>query len=375
MARILSAMSGGVDSSVSTALLVREGHDVVGVSLQLSDESAGGAVSRCCSPTDLKDARLVAGLLGIPYYVINEEAAFERGVRAPFLEEYRAGRTPNPCVRCNSHLKFGSLLRIASSIGATHVATGHYARLREDPRTGRTDLLTGSDRAKDQSYFLFDLSDEQRRVALFPLGEKTKGEVYALAAALDLPVAGKPESQDLCFVPGGDTRAYLRKKIVDGRPGEIVDVAGQVLGRHAGIHDFTVGQRRGLGLASPRPLYVLSLDADADRVVVGPSEELESPGLVASECRLHDDALQGSPFRAEARIRSRHTPSPAIIVPLGGGRLAVRFDTPQRAVTPGQALVLYDDERVLGGGWIERCGLDPDWNSPVACTQSSAERA
>jgi len=368
-------MSGGVDSSVATALLVRAGHEVIGVSLQLSDESGGGAVSRCCSSSDIRDARLVAGMLGIPYYVLNEEAAFDREVRAPFLEAYRSGRTPNPCVRCNSSLKFGSLLRIARSIGAERVATGHYARLRQDPVSGRTELLRGSDRAKDQSYFLFDLSEEQRQAAIFPLGEKTKEEVYSLASDLDLPVAGKEESQDLCFIPGGDTRAYLRERISTGRPGEIVDASGEVLGRHEGIHDFTVGQRRGLRIRSARPLYVLSLDARSDRVVVGEAPGLESQGLVASDCRLHDPALWGRSFRAEARIRSRHSPSPATIVPGEGSRLAVRFDAPQRAVTPGQALVLYDEERVLGGGWIERSGLDPDRERPVACTNSCAERA
>jgi len=368
-------MSGGVDSSVATALLVREGHDVIGVSLQLSDESRGGAVSRCCSASDLRDARLVAGRLGIPYYVLNEEAAFDRDVRAPFLEAYRSGRTPNPCVGCNSSLKFGTLLRIARSIGAERVATGHYARLRTDPLTRRTEILRGSDPLKDQSYFLFDLSEEQRQAAVFPLGEKTKDEVYALAAELGLPVAGKPESQDLCFVPGGDTHAYLAERIGTARPGDIVDAAGTVLGRHAGIHGFTVGQRRGLRLGGRQPLYVLSLDSGSDRVVVGPATDLEASDLLADACRLHDEALWGAPFRAEARIRSRHSPAPATIIPKEGFRLGVRFDTPQRAVTPGQALVLYDEERVLGGGWIERSGLDPDWERPVACTPSGAERA
>lgn len=375
MARVLSAMSGGVDSSVATALLVREGHDVIGVSLQLSDESGGGAVSRCCSHSDIRDARLVAGRLGIPYYVLNEEAAFDREVRGPFLDAYRAGRTPNPCVRCNSSLKFGSLLGIARSIGAARIATGHYAKLSVDPVSGRRRLLRGADSEKDQSYFLFDLSADQMDIALFPLGDRTKEEVYRLAAELRLPVAGKAESQDLCFIPGGDTKAYLREKLGEGRPGAIVDSGGRLLGRHGGIHGFTVGQRRGLGVSGARALYVLAVDSGSHRVVVGGAEELASSGFVASGCRLHDPALWNAPFRAEARIRSRHAPAPATITPLAGARLDVHFDEPQRAVTPGQALVLYRGDLVLGGGWIERAGLDPDREPPVACAESCAERA
>jgi len=368
-------MSGGVDSSVATALLVREGHDVVGVSLQLSDESAGGAVSRCCSSADLRDARLVAGALGIPYYVVNEEAAFDREVRGPFIEAYREGRTPNPCVRCNSSLKFGRLLQLARSIGASRVATGHYARLCGDPLTGRHRLQRALDRVKDQSYFLFELDDEQREAALFPMGGKSKVEAYGLAAEFGLPVAGKPESQDLCFIPGGDTRGWLQEKVGAAPTGEIVDSAGRLLGRHRGIHEFTIGQRRGLGVSSRRPLYVVSVDASEHRVVVGEAEALESFGLIASSCRLHDPALWEGPFRAEARIRSRHAGTSATVTPLPGGDLAVAFDVPQRAVTPGQAVVLYHDDLVLGGGWIARAGLDSSLKRPVACEVIDSGRA
>jgi len=375
MSRVLSAMSGGLDSSVATALLVKAGHDVIGVSLQLSDESRGGAVSRCCSSADLRDARLVAAALGIPYYVVNDEEAFDREVRAPFLESYAAGRTPNPCVRCNSTLKFGTLLRIARAIGADRIATGHYARIDRDGATGAPRLLRGVDRAKDQSYFLFELDDAQLGAALFPVGGLMKAAVREAAVAMDLPVAGKAESQDLCFIPGGDTRAYLREALGQGSPGEIVDAAGAVLGTHRGVHEFTVGQRRGLGVTGRRALYVLSVDGAANRVVVGTEEDLDAPALVASGCRLHDAALWGRPFRAEARIRSRHDGAPAEVTPLQDGRLRVVFDRPQRAVTPGQAIVLYDGDRVLGGGWIDSRDLDSDRGRPVACAELHAERA
>jgi len=375
MARILSAMSGGVDSSVATALLAREGHEVVGVSLQLSDESAGGAVSRCCSSADIRDARLVAGKLGIPHYVFNEENAFEAEVRAPFAEGYASGRTPNPCVRCNSRLKFGSLLRIARALGAERIATGHYARISADPRCGVRRLRRGRDAGKDQSYFLHDLDDEQIDAALFPVGELAKEDVCALAAAFDLPVAGKGESQDLCFIPGGDTRAWLRARIGAGRPGEIMDSSGRVLGRHDGVHGFTIGQRRGLGISSPRALYVLATDSGSGEVRVGPAEDLDAEGLVAGEVRLRGPRRDMGPFRAKAQIRSRHAAAPATVRPLAGNRIEVRFDRPQRAVTPGQAVVLYDDEIVLGGGWIEASGLDSSPEPPVAWCVTEAGRA
>ncbi|MBI3450951.1 MAG: tRNA 2-thiouridine(34) synthase MnmA [Acidobacteria bacterium] len=368
-------MSGGLDSSVAAALLVKDGHDVVGVSLQLSDESRGGAVSRCCSSADLRDARLVAAALDIPYYVVNDEAAFDREVRAPFLDAYAAGRTPNPCVRCNSALKFGTLLRIARAIGADRIATGHYARVEADPATGAPRLLRGVDRAKDQSYFLFDLDASQLGAALFPLGGMTKAAVREAAVAMDLPVAGKAESQDLCFVPGGDTRAYLREALGSGAAGDVVDASGAVLGNHRGVHEFTVGQRRGLGIAASRPLYVLAVDGASNRVVVGGESELDAATLTASGCRLHDATHWAGPFRAEARIRSRHEGAPADVTPLGDGRMRVAFEKPQRAVTPGQAIVLYDGDRVLGGGWIDSRDLDSDRGRPVACAELHPERA
>ncbi|HXI04107.1 MAG TPA: tRNA 2-thiouridine(34) synthase MnmA [Candidatus Saccharimonadales bacterium] len=375
MARILAALSGGVDSSVAAALLVAQGHEVVAVSLQLSDESRGGAVSRCCSAADIHDARRVAGHLGIPHYVLNEEDLFDREVVTPFANGYRAGRTPNPCVACNSRLKFGSLLSIARSIGADRVATGHYARLVPDPATGRGRILRGRDREKDQSYFLFDLDEAQRDAALFPMGERTKAEAYRLAESFELPVAGKPESQDLCFIPGGDVAGWLADRLGPAREGDIRHVDGRLLGRHGGIREVTIGQRRGLGVSGRRPLHVVAVEAATDTVVVGEREHLLSCGLVARGVRLHDARLQEGAFRAEARIRHRHPGAAAEVKPGGDGQWEVRFDEPQWAVTPGQAVVFYDGDLLLGGGWIDGPLVESSRPAPVECGVSRGERA
>lgn len=368
-------MSGGVDSSVAAAILVGQGHDVVGISLQLSDLGGNGELSRCCSAADLRDAGLVAASLAIPHYVLNEEETFRREILDPFLEAYRRGRTPNPCVACNSGLKFGTLARIAKALGMAHVATGHFARLETDRRTGRRRLHRGIDPGKDQSYFLYDLDEEQREMALFPLGGMSKSDVYALATRLGLAVANKAESQDLCFIPEGDLRGFLRARLGGQRPGEIVDRSGDAIGRHNGVHEFTVGQRRGLGLPAGRPLYVIGLDGEANRVLVGSREDLDSKELIAGGCRLHEPDLRDGPFRAEAKIRSRHEPAPATVTPLGGSRLRVTFDEPQRAVTPGQAVVLYRGTVVLGGGWIEAGSLDPAFMSYLDYKGSWTARA
>jgi tRNA-specific 2-thiouridylase len=346
--RVVVGMSGGVDSSVAAALLVEQGFEVVGVTLHLA-----GAGSRCCSLDDAEDARRVADALGIRFYVANQQEAFRREVTLPFADAYLAGRTPLPCVTCNRRFKFGALQARARALGAEAVATGHYARLEEDPASGEHRLLRGRDGSKDQSYFLFDLCQAQLARARFPLGELTKHEVRARARALGLATADKPESQEICFVPDGDYARVVEALRPGAAPGEgeIVDGEGRVLGRHAGIHRFTVGQRRGLGLASAERLYVKRLEPAANRVVVGREEELASAGA-----RLADVSWIGSrpaePVQATVRIRYRHPGAPARIEPGADGSAEVWFDEPVTALAPGQAAVFYAGDRVLGGGWI-----------------------
>ena len=375
---IAVAMSGGVDSSTVAAMLAHAtagggngasgaGHSVVGLTLQLWDQTrlAGKhgipdapKAGRCCSLDDVYDARRVAEHLGIPYYVVNQEERFERDVVRPFVEEYMAGRTPIPCSLCNNHLKFDQLLQTARSIGAGRIATGHYAVNEYDPARGRWILKRAADLAKDQTYFLFGLTQEQLAHTLFPLGRLTKPEVREVARLHGLALAEKPDSQEICFIPGGDYKRFLTAYLeeqgeqVPETAGELVTSKGEVLGRHEGIFNFTVGQRKGLGVSSPSPLYVLEIDPASHRVTVGADEELATRTLRANRLNWISIPELTGPMRVRAKIRHRHEPAWANLSPAGPDEVLATFDEPQRAVTPGQSAVFYDGDEVVGGGWI-----------------------
>ena len=341
--RVVVAMSGGVDSSVAAALAVESGAEAVGLSLHLAE-----GASRCCS---LEDARRVAEQLGMRFYVARYVERFRREVMEPFADAYLAGRTPIPCVACNKRFKFDALLARARLLGAERLATGHFARVDRD-EAGRWRLRRAADRAKDQSYFLFQLAPEQLARVWFPLGELGKAQVREHARRLGLATAEKPESHEICFVPDGDYAAAVeRLRPGAGRPGEVVDESGRVLARHGGVHRFTVGQRRGLGLAAGRRLYVTALDAPAGRVRVGEARALEARGAELAQVSWLEEAR---PLRASVQVRYRHPGAKACVEPRPGGRARVVFDEPVAAVSPGQAAVFYDGDRVLGGGWIER---------------------
>lgn len=387
------AMSGGVDSSTAAALLAENNSgSLIGLTMQLWNQrrlpsllgleagtgTPGHASGRCCSLDDVYDARRVADFLGIPYYVLNFQERFENDVVRPFVERYLAGETPIPCSLCNTEIKFEKFVHSALEIGAEHIATGHYARIQRDERTGRYRLLAGVDRSKDQSYFLFGLTQEQLSRSLFPLGDLTKEQVRAIARSKQLPVAEKPESQEICFVPSRSYREFIEAYLdeqgqtIDNLAGEIVSNDGRVLGEHEGVHHYTVGQRKGLGMAVGTPLYVIEIDRARNRVVVGPDAELFHRRFIVREVNWIRPLAEGARLEAKVKIRNKHLAAAArveVVAPpvreaqapnaglkpgatSSNGGAMVEFSEPQRAITPGQAAVFYADDEVLGGGWI-----------------------
>ena len=354
--RVLCGMSGGVDSSAAAVLLIEQGYEVVGVTLKLWPQDCVSRVEdKCCGPQAVTDARSVCHNLGIRYYLIDEAEDFQTHVIDYFATEYKAGRTPNPCVMCNEHLKFGRLLERADQLGAEKIATGHFARIEQDETTGRFLLKRGRDERKDQTYFLFSLRQDQLSRALFPLGEKTKDATRDVARDCNLKTAEKAESMEICFVPDKDYKSFLTKsKMVAEHQGEIVNQAGEILGHHDGIEFYTIGQRKGLGISAPKPLYVLKLDPKKNQVVVGEAEQLIQESFHIERCNWIPFSELTEPIEATTRIRYNHSGTPATIEPGENGRATIRLHTPQRAIAPGQACVFYQDDLVLGGGWIAR---------------------
>ncbi len=355
--RIVVAMSGGVDSSTAAALLVDAGYEVVGVTLKLTDATGTSASigGRCCGPRDIEDARATAALLGFPHYVLDETATFKHAVIDDFVAEHAAGRTPNPCVRCNEKLKFGPLLRFARAVGARRLATGHYARLVRDGEGPIPALLRAQDRDKDQSYFLFGVPAALFTAVAFPLGETTKDQVRHIARRFGLPNADKPDSQQICFVPDGDHKAFVEARGGAGRPGDIVDENGARLADHRGTHRFTVGQRRGVPIDAGdlQRRFVLRIEAATGRVIVGPREALQTHVLQVSDLRWTSGRVpEAWPLRCGVQIRHRAAAAPAWVAAPVGSNCAVNLDTPALGVAPGQAAVFYDGDRVVGGGWI-----------------------
>ncbi len=376
-------MSGGVDSSATAALLLEQGYDVIGITLKLwPQDCVNRAEDKCCGPQAVTDARAVCHQLNIPYYLIDESAEFQKHVISYFADEYKAGRTPNPCVLCNQNLKFGRLIDRADQLGADFIATGHFARVERVENTselrssgresapslspesqsrltsaasGRYLLRRGRDLKKDQSYFLFSLRQDQLARAMFPLGEKTKSDTREVARHCQLKTADKEESMEICFVPDNDYGKFLEQSnLVRKHRGEIVDLRGQVLGHHDGIEFYTIGQRKGLGITTPKPVYVIELDAENNRVIVGDDSALDRDEFIADRCNWHPLDKLTEPIEVTAKIRYNHPGTPATVTPLENNSVRVKLHTPQRAITPGQAAVFYQDDLVVGGGWITR---------------------
>lgn len=356
MKRVLAAMSGGVDSSVMAALLKEDGHDVVAVTMRLGTHDTvepDAEKPSCCSLEGVEDARRVSAQLDIPFYAVNYEEAFGEKIVDYFVQEYMAGRTPNPCIRCNQDLKFGRLLRLADELDLEYVATGHYARVEFDEETGYYQLRKALDDSKDQSYVLFSLTQDQLARALMPLGSYTKAQVRQMARDRGLKTHSKPESQELCFIGDDDYKRFLRERVPDQlQPGSIVNQAGEILGQHSGTAFFTIGQRKGLGIAFGQPMYVSHIDASKNQVVVGDSEDLLRDECLAQEVNWIMPDAASDPVRATVKIRYKDPGASATVTRLERGSALIRFDEPRRAITPGQAAVFYRDDTVLGGGWI-----------------------
>ena len=373
--RVVVGMSGGVDSSATAALLLEQGYDVVGITLKLwPQDCVNRAEDKCCGPQAVSDARAVCNKLGVPYYLIDEAAEFQSKVIQYFADEYKAGRTPNPCVMCNQNLKFGRLIDRADQLGAQYIATGHFARIekttvgqasslsqiskngdKQDARPTRYLLKRGRDLKKDQSYFLFSLRQDQLARAMFPLGEKTKSDTREVARHCNLKTADKEESMEICFVPDNNYGKFLQQaNLAHKHRGEIVDLHGHVLGHHDGIEFYTIGQRKGLGITTPKPVYVVELDAEHNRVVVGDESALERDEFIVERCNWIPFDTPPEELEATVKIRYNHAGTSGTILPMSDGRAKVKLHTPQRAITPGQAAVFYQEDLVLGGGWICR---------------------
>jgi len=349
-------MSGGVDSSATAALLIDQGYDVIGITLKLwPQDCVNRAEDKCCGPQAVTDARSVCDKLGVPYYLIDEAAEFQKHVIQYFADEYKAGRTPNPCVMCNQNLKFGRLIDRADQLGADFIATGHFARVEKSADTSRYLLKRGLDARKDQSYFLFSLRQDQLARIIFPLGEKTKSDTRDVARHCNLKTADKEESMEICFVPDNNYGGFLQQSnLVQKHRGDIVDVHGHVLGQHDGIEFYTIGQRKGLGITTPKPVYVVELDPETNRVMVGDETALDRDEFIADRCNWHPFEQLTESIEVTAKIRYNHPGAAATVTPLENNRVKVKLHAPARAITPGQAAVFYQDDLVFGGGWITR---------------------